>query len=66
MSILFVLIPLSLVLTAGAIWAFWWAVDNGQFDDLAEQGSIVIEAEESPAPETTQSPSPTSSQHPLT
>ncbi|WP_435103209.1 cbb3-type cytochrome oxidase assembly protein CcoS [Arhodomonas sp. AD133] len=34
MSILFVLIPLALVLLAGAIWAFFWAVSSGQFDDL--------------------------------
>ena len=34
MSILFVLIPLALVLLAVAIWAFFWAVGSGQFDDL--------------------------------
>jgi cbb3-type cytochrome oxidase maturation protein len=34
MSILFMLIPLSLVLVALACWAFFWAVGNGQFDDL--------------------------------
>ncbi len=34
MSILFVLIPLSLGLVAVAGWAFFWAVGNGQFDDL--------------------------------
>ena len=66
MSILFILIPLSLVLAAGAIWAFWWAVDNGQFDDLAEQGSIAVEADESPATEATPSTSPASGQKPST
>lgn len=34
MSILFILIPLSLVLVALGCWAFFWAVGNGQFDDL--------------------------------
>jgi len=34
MSILFALIPLALVLLAFAIWAFFWAVRSGQFDDL--------------------------------
>jgi cbb3-type cytochrome oxidase maturation protein len=34
MSILFVLIPLSLALVACAAWAFFWAVDSGQFDQL--------------------------------
>ncbi len=34
MSILFVLIPLSLVLVAFAAGAFLWAVESGQFEDL--------------------------------
>lgn len=34
MSMLFVLIPLAIVLFAGAVWAFFWAVRSGQFDDL--------------------------------
>jgi cbb3-type cytochrome oxidase maturation protein len=38
MEILFVLIPLSLALVVGAAWAFFWAVDHGQFDDLESPG----------------------------
>lgn len=34
MSILYLLIPLSLILLGFAIWAFFWAVKSGQFDDL--------------------------------
>lgn len=34
MNIVFALIPLGLVLLAFALWAFFWAVGNGQFDDL--------------------------------
>lgn len=34
MSILYLLIPISLLLLALAVWAFFWAVKNGQFDDL--------------------------------
>lgn len=34
MNILFVLIPVSLALVGFAGWAFFWAVDDGQFDDL--------------------------------
>jgi cbb3-type cytochrome oxidase maturation protein len=34
MSILYVLIPLALLLLGGAVWAFFWAVGDGQFDDL--------------------------------
>jgi cbb3-type cytochrome oxidase maturation protein len=46
-SILYVLIPLSVVLMAGAAWALFWAVDAGQFDDLGDEGqSILIDQEE--------------------
>lgn len=34
MTILFALIPLALMLLVVAIWAFFWAVRSGQFDDL--------------------------------
>lgn len=36
------LIPLSLVLVVGAVWAFFWAVDSGQFDDLDEAANSVL------------------------
>jgi cbb3-type cytochrome oxidase maturation protein len=34
MNILLLLIPLSLMLLGVAVYAFWWAVKRGQFDDL--------------------------------
>lgn len=34
MNIVLVLIPLSLILVVVAVWAFFWAVGSGQFDDL--------------------------------
>jgi cbb3-type cytochrome oxidase maturation protein len=34
MTILFALIPLAILLLIFAIWAFFWAVRSGQFDDL--------------------------------
>ncbi|MCL4722348.1 MAG: cbb3-type cytochrome oxidase assembly protein CcoS [Gammaproteobacteria bacterium] len=34
MIILYVLVPLGLLLCALAVWAFFWAVNSGQFDDL--------------------------------
>jgi cbb3-type cytochrome oxidase maturation protein len=33
-TILFALIPLAMALLALAVWAFFWAVRAGQFDDL--------------------------------
>jgi cbb3-type cytochrome oxidase maturation protein len=37
-NILLVLVPLSLALVAFAVWAFFWAVGGGQFDDLETAG----------------------------
>ena len=34
MAILLVLVPISLILLAVAVWAFIWAVRSGQYDDL--------------------------------
>ena len=34
MSILFLILPITLVLSAGAVLAFAWATRSGQFDDL--------------------------------
>ena len=34
MSVLYVVLPLALALGAGALAAFLWAVQRGQFDDL--------------------------------
>ena len=42
MSILYILIPLGLVLVFAGIWAFFWAVGNGQFDDLESPGWSVL------------------------
>jgi cbb3-type cytochrome oxidase maturation protein len=41
MSILFILVPLSIGLMAVAVWALFWAVDNGQFEDLDAAGRSV-------------------------
>jgi cbb3-type cytochrome oxidase maturation protein len=34
MSIIFLILPVTLVLCAGAVGAFAWATRSGQFDDL--------------------------------
>jgi len=34
MSILYLIIPVSIILVIGIIWVFLWAVRSGQFDDL--------------------------------
>ena len=50
MDILYLLIPISLVLLAGIVAAFLWAVNSGQFDDLEGEGMrILMEPEEEEA-----------------
>jgi cbb3-type cytochrome oxidase maturation protein len=34
MEILYLLIPLAVVIAGAIVWAFFWAVKSGQFDDL--------------------------------
>ncbi len=38
MNIILALIPLSLLLLGLGIWAFFWAVNHAQFDDLDTPG----------------------------
>jgi cbb3-type cytochrome oxidase maturation protein len=49
MSIIFVLIPLGLGLTGLAVWAFFWATANGQFDDLDTPASSVLTDDDPPS-----------------
>jgi cbb3-type cytochrome oxidase maturation protein len=41
-GIVYVLIPLGLVLVGVGLWAFFWAVGSGQFDDLDSPGWSVL------------------------
>ena len=43
MSILWILIPLSTLLLGVAIWGFFWAVDNDQFDHLDEEAKRILD-----------------------
>ena len=52
MSILYILIPLALLLLGGAVWAFFWAVGSGQFDDLDTPAvRIIMDDDEKPREE---------------
>ena len=46
MRIIYVLIPLSLMLLGLAIWAFFWAVRNDQFEDLDTPAMDILDDEE--------------------
>lgn len=41
----YLLIPLSIVLLAGAIGAFFWAVDHDQFEELDRQADKILKDE---------------------
>ena len=42
MESLIILIPLALILIVVAIKVFFWAVDNGQFDDLEGPAHSIL------------------------
>ncbi|MCC5859475.1 MAG: cbb3-type cytochrome oxidase assembly protein CcoS [Ectothiorhodospiraceae bacterium] len=49
MNIIFISIPISLVLVAIGVAAFFWAVRSGQFDDLDSPAySILMDDEDKP------------------
>ena len=52
MSILYVLIPLALLLLGVAVWAFFWAVGSGQFDDL-DTPAVRVVMDDDTTPDTT-------------
>ena len=52
MSSLYLLIPLALVLLTLSVWAFFWAVRRGQFDDLESPAlQILLDDDRAPPPE---------------
>ncbi|MGM0537374.1 MAG: cbb3-type cytochrome oxidase assembly protein CcoS [Pseudomonadota bacterium] len=50
MSILYLLIPLSLILLGLAVWAFFWAVKHDQFEDLEGPAYRILFDEDDNAP----------------
>ncbi len=42
MDSLFILIPIALVFTAGAVAAFFWAVNTGQYEDLDRASRDIL------------------------
>lgn len=42
MSVIYVLIPIAILLTALGIYLFFWAVKSDQFDDLEKQGMSIL------------------------
>lgn len=50
MESIYLLIPLSIGLVALAVWAFFWAVNKGQFEDLDGPSRLALE-EDTPVSE---------------
>ena len=42
MSVIYILIPIAILLTALGIYLFFWAVKTEQFDDLEKQGMSIL------------------------
>jgi cbb3-type cytochrome oxidase maturation protein len=49
MEALFLLVPLSVALVFAALWVFFHAADDGQFDDLVGPALRVLQDDDSPA-----------------
>lgn len=48
MNILYLLIPVSLIFLAFAIWAFIWAIKDGQYDDLEGPAHRILMDDDDP------------------
>lgn len=48
MEIIYLLIPLSLVLVCIIIWALFWAIRSGQFDDLEGPAHRILMDDDKP------------------
>ncbi|MBP0048975.1 cbb3-type cytochrome oxidase assembly protein CcoS [Marinobacterium sp. AK62] len=42
MDIIYLLIPIAIILASVAIWAFFWSVKQGQFDDLDSPAHRIL------------------------
>lgn len=65
MDILYLLIPMTALLVLGILLVFAWALQRGQFDDLEQQGELILDRDSTafdprqaaPVPATEESPS---------
>jgi cbb3-type cytochrome oxidase maturation protein len=48
-NIAYLLVSLGIGVFGCAVWALFWAVDSGQFDDLESQGSTILDDDVPPA-----------------
>ncbi len=48
MEVIYLLIPLSLVLIGAIIWALFWAIKSGQFDDMEGPAHRILMDDDKP------------------
>lgn len=46
MNVIYIVLPLALVLSGVAVWAFLWATRRGQFDDLNTPAMRILHEDE--------------------
>lgn len=56
MSILYLMIPMGVLIVVGALWAYFWAVNSGQFDDLDSPAWRILLDDDSRPPQHTAPP----------
>nr|WP_067289604.1 cbb3-type cytochrome oxidase assembly protein CcoS [Marinobacterium profundum] len=42
MDILYLLIPIAIIFVGCALWAFFWSVNSGQFDDMESPAHSIL------------------------
>ena len=42
MDILYLLIPISILLVFAILGVFWWALQEGQFDNIEREGDRIL------------------------
>ena len=48
MAILYLLIPISLIILAIAVWVFMWAIRSGQYEDLEGPAHRILMDDDDP------------------
>jgi cbb3-type cytochrome oxidase maturation protein len=49
MSIAYLLVLLGIGILGVSVWALFWAVDSGQFEELESQGTTILDDDEPPS-----------------
>lgn len=51
MEVIYLLVPLAVLLVIGIVWAFFWAIRSGQFDDLEGPAYRILMDRDEPSSE---------------